>query len=140
MPKAKTPKLSKKEIAAQMEKTQEVQRQRTLARQLFPAVEQLETIYDAQTAFNAAAGHIKYGMLVKEKELKVSDLVIDLEKGNDTPMKHAVQSMLELVADESATDAMRLIEMMGSKLPEFLAMRHLKDPMNTITAEEYIAA
>lgn len=135
----KQPKRTKAEIQTELEQVQKIQKQRVLARLLFPSVEQLETIYDAQTAFTAAAGHIKYGMMKAENALKVGDVEMDLDKGKDGPMKHAVTSMIELVRDEPANEAMRLLEQMGAKLPEFLAQRHLSDPMSTISAKEYIA-
>lgn len=131
--------LNKEQVAQQVEREQLIARQKTLARQIFPAVEALETIYDGQTAFNAASGFIKLGITKREEALKVSDLEIDLSKEQDGPMKHAVQSIIELVHGESALDAMKLIELMGSKLPEFIWAKHMKEPMNTILANEYIA-
>ena len=135
----KAPRPTKKQLQEELDKSQKIQKQRTLARLLFPSVEQLETIYDAQTAFQAAAGLIKYGVLKVETDLKVSDLKIDTSKDKDTPVTFAVRNILELVQGELATEAMDLIDRMGAKLPEFLAQKHLKDPMNTISAKEYIA-
>lgn len=130
---------SKAEIAAALKQRANIERQRTIARMVFPAVEQLETVYDAQTVFNAVAGHIKYGLILKENELKISDLAIDMAKGKDSAVKHAVVTVLEMLRDEPANDMAKLLDMMGQKLPEFLANKALKGPMSTVTAAEFIA-
>jgi hypothetical protein len=135
----KKTRLTREQLEQELIRTQKVEKQRTLARQLFPIVENLETIYDAQTAFQAAAGLIKYGVVKIETDLKVSDVKVDLSKDKPTPVSYAVKTMLELVANEPAMEMVELIEMMGSKLPGFLAQKHLKDPMSTISAKEYIA-
>lgn len=135
----KQPKRSKAEIAAELERSQKVEHSKVLARLIFPAVEQLGTVYDGQTAFNAVAGHIKYGLQMKENTLKISDLEFDLEKGAESDVKAAVRNIIELLRDEPASDAYRLLDTMGSKLLEFVANKHLKDPMNTVTSEEFIA-
>lgn len=129
----------KQEVAALLKQRADINRQRTIARMVFPAVEQLDTVYDAQTVFNAVSGHIKYGLLLKENELKIADLAIDMEKGKDSPVKHAVNSILQMLKDEPANDMAKLIDMMGQKLPEFLANKFLKGPMSTVTAAEFIA-
>ena len=139
MVKEKQTRLSKKQLEEELARTQKIQKQRTLARLLFPSVEQLETIYDAQTAFQSASGLIKYATLQKEMSFKVSDLAIDTSKDKETPVTFAVRNILELVRDEQAMEAMELIEMMGSKLPGYLAQKHLMDPMSSISAKEYIA-
>lgn len=130
---------SKQEIAALLQQKAKTERQRTLARLLFPAVETLPTIYDAQTAFNATAGFIKMKLIEKENSWKVSDLAIDISKVQDGAIKDSMTHLLESVQGENAKDALDIITAMGQKLPEFLANKHLKDPMSTITAKEYIA-
>lgn len=129
----------KEEITADMKKKQHVERQKTLARLIFPAVTNLKTVYDAQTVFNAVAGYIKLELMKEEAKLRVSDLAIDLSKEKDTPIKHAVSNIFELIRDENATDAANLIELMGNKLPEFLANKAVRGPMSQVTAEEFIA-
>lgn len=138
MPKAKQ-RSSKEEIAAALAYKSKIERQKTLARLLFPAVETLPTVYDAQTALNATAGYIKAGMIEKEAELNMSDLRINISKTQDGAIKEAMTHLLESVRDENAKDALELIDAMGRKLPEFLANKHMKDPMTEVTAAEYIA-
>ena len=131
--------MKKEELVKQAEAKSRIDHQKALARLVFPAVEQLKTVYDAQTVFNAVAGHIKYGLILKENSHKVSDLTIDMEKGKESDVKHAVRSILGLLEEENAKNAGDLLELMGAKLPEFLANRALKGDMSTVTAQEFIA-
>lgn len=122
-----------------MARNANIQKSKVLARLLFPAVEQLATVYDAQTAFNAASGIIKQKLDEKLEEYTVGSLELDIEKVPEGPIKHAIKSMLELVENEKAGDAMQLIGLMGQKLPEFIVSQHIKDPMSSISAKEYIS-
>lgn len=140
MPKSQNPqqRKNKAEVDAALKQKARVERTKVLARRIFPVITELPTVYDAQTAFNAAAGHIKYGLVQQEATLKVSDLAYELGKGK-SPVDYAVKTLIELLAEDGARDAMETLEIMGSKLPEFLAMRALKEPMSTVTAEDFIA-
>lgn len=129
----------KAQIEAEIKHQEKIKRQKSLAHSVFPAVEQLATVYDAQTVFNAVAGHLKYGLILKENELKVSDLSIDLEKGKPSPVKHAVETIVGLLKTENAKESMELLELMGAKLPEFLANKGLTGSMSQVTAEEFIS-
>lgn len=130
---------NKAEIAGALAYKAKIERQKTLARLLFPAVEQLPTVFDAQTAFGAAAGFIKQGLIEKEAALKVSDLNLSVEKVEKGPIKDAIAHLLEATRSESAKDALEIIDAMGNKLGQFLAQKHMKDPMTEVPAAEYIA-
>lgn len=141
MSKQKSPRVNKtkEELAKELEKRQRIEKQRKLAHDVFPAVTKLKSVYDAQTAFNAVAGFIKYGLAQKEAELKVSDLSIELSKEKDSDIKKAVVKILSIIEKENAKDAGELVELMGSQLPQFLAGKAMKGKMSQITAKEFIA-
>lgn len=121
------------------DKQARVERQKTLAKLAFPFLASLPTVYDAQTACNAIAGFIKLGLDTKEKAVIVNAIEFDLSKSEDSVVKDAVQNILGLVEHENAKEVLALFEIMGNKLPEFIAARHMKDPMTSVTVEEFIA-
>lgn len=127
------------ELAQQTARVAKVERTKTLARLIFPIVENLKDIYEAETVFNAVSGHIKYGLQMKENQIKVQDLEFDLEKGNESDIKHAVKTMIEALGDVPANEGAEITNLMGSKISPFLAGKHIHDPMSEITAKEFIA-
>lgn len=127
------------ELSRQMAHEAKIKRTKVLARMVFPAVEQLKTVYDAETVFNACSGHIKYGLQLTENKVKVKDLEFDLEKGGESDIKHAVKTIIAILEDVPAREAYELLEQMGGKLQPFLASKHINDPMNTVTSKEFIA-
>lgn len=134
---------SKEAIASEIAQKQNIDAQKKLARRIFPYVEKLDSVRDAQTAFGAAAGYIKYGLLEAEKKLKVSDIEIDLSKekpdGDTKKIVTALKLILNEIKDEPAGDMMRLTDLMGSKLPDFLANKGLQGKMSQVKLEDYIA-
>ena len=139
MPKQKRVNKSKEEIAAQLQHKQMIERQKSLAKLIFPYIADLPSVYDAQTACNAVAGFIKLGSKEAEDKLKVSDLEIVTTTSEKGLVLDAVNNILGLVEIENAKETASLLERMGSMLPQFLANKHLKDPMSVIKSEEFIA-
>ena len=117
-----------------------IEHQRTVARLVFPVVEPLETVYDAQTAFIAVSGLIKQGLILAEAKLKVADLELDTKFEKETPVTEAIMKILELVKDEPAQDADTLLEKMGNSLPQFLGLRAIKGPMSQVAMDDFIAS
>lgn len=146
MPKAKRVNKSKDAIAEELRQTEElkkkierVERQKTLAKLAFPFIAKLKTVYDAQTVCNAIAGFIKFGLDKKEKEVLVNEIAFDLSQSENNEVKKAVEDILGLIEHENAKESLLLFETIGNKLPEFMAARHMKDPMTSVTVEEFIA-
>ena len=130
---------TKAELQAELEHKAKIDHQKTVARLIFPFIEDQPTIYDAQTVVNAAAGYIKYGAQQKALELSVKDVSIDLKKEPDSPLKTAVENVLNLLQDEQADSAVALLERFGNGLGQFSAAKYLKNPMNIIPVDEFIA-
>lgn len=133
------PRKSKEDVKAALAHKAFIDRQRTVAKSVFPHVEGLPKVYDAQTAFNAAAGFISYEIEKRTNAFKVSELEIDLSKEPEGPMKVAVQNILDTVKGENAMEASKTLETMGSKLPGFIANRGLLLPMDTVKMDDFIA-
>lgn len=109
-----------------------------IATVIFPLVENLKTVYDAQTALNAASGWVQYALVAEEAKLKVSDLNIDLSKQKDGEIGSAVEDILIKTKDFGAKDVADMLSRMGQKLAEYVTTEHMKDPM-TIKTKDFIA-
>lgn len=139
MQKKKRVNKSKEEIADQIQKTARVERMKVLARLVWPFIQDQKTIYDAQTAVTAAAGFIKQGLELKTEQIIVKDLVFDLSADDASPIKTAVENIVNLMGTEKAADAAALLEKMGSSFTMFGASKYLTNPMSDVSADEFIA-
>lgn len=141
MPRTPKPRLnlSKGEIEASIKQNLAIEKSKTLARKIFPAIANLNTVYDAQTVLNAVAGFIEYELQKKENDMKVEDLTIDLSKQAESPIKAAVVAVLDIVKMENVREASEMAKLMASKLPSYLAGTHMTDKMETISADKFIA-
>lgn len=126
------------EMAYQEKQKAKVEKEKYIAKTVFPLVENLKTVYDAQTAFNAASGYIQYALIAQEVKLKISELSIDLSKQEESDIGTAIKEIIKVTSDIDAKTVADLLERMGQKLAEFVTAKHLKDPM-TIKSEEFIA-
>lgn len=126
------------EMAYQEKQKAKVEKEKYIAKTVFPLVENLKTVYDAQTAFNAASGYIQYALIAQEVKLKISELNIDLSKQEESDIGTAIKEIIKVTSDIDAKTVADLLERMGQKLAEFVTAKHLKDPM-TIKSEEFIA-
>lgn len=139
---AKIPRVnkSKEDIAAQMAFMQKIERQKVLARLIFPFIQDQKTIYDAQTVVNAAAGYIKQELALKASNIIVKELSVSIsaDKG-DKVLKDAVENLINLMQTEKADDAVALLERFGNGLGEFSSKKYMENPMNIIKVEDFIA-
>ena len=127
-----------REMKAEERRKAKVNKEKYIAGLVFPLVENLKTVYDAQTAFNAAAGFIQYALVAEEAKLLVSDLKIAMPKHSDKEGGEAVENILALTKDVAAKDVSDLLQRMGQKLAEYVANKGLKEKM-TIKAKDFIA-
>jgi hypothetical protein len=130
---------AKEEIAAEMKRKAEIEHQKKLVRAMFPILDSVESIYDAQTVVNALSGFIKADMEDKLSQLKVSDMEIDLKKEEDGPIKTAILELQELFSKEGAEDASKLLERFGAMLSQFSSREYMKNPMTSIKPDDFIA-
>lgn len=138
---AKSPRVnkSKDEIAAQIKQTQRIERQKTLARLMFPFLEGMKTIYEAQTVVMALSGFIKAALAQKSAEIVVKDLTIDLSKEEDSEVKSAIIALQGLLQTENADDAAALLERFGNGLGQFSSKKYMDNPMSSISVDEFVA-
>lgn len=130
---------SKDQIAADIAHAEKVNHMKEIVKTLFPFLEKVETIYDAQTAVNALSGFITAHIEKKVLDIKLNDIEIDLSKEADSPIKTAILDMMESMKDESAQELSETLERLGSTFGKFGAHKFLQQPMNTVTVNDIIA-
>lgn len=138
MPTPKRVNKTKDEIAKEMEHKAKVEKQKALARRMFPLLE-VESIYDGQTALNALSGYIKFEMAVRESKLKVNDLLLDLKKEPDTQITKVMEALKAEFQDEPAKEMSDLMERMAKTLEAFIARKYINNPMSEIKMEDIVA-
>lgn len=130
---------SKQELELIQAQQGRITRQKAIAKIIFPALQELDTVYDAQTVVQAVSGFIKYAIETRLQALKVSDLTLDSGKGGNVKVRESIQKVLDLVANSSAEEVEGILSIMGQKFPEYFATKGLKEPMSSIPENEFIA-
>lgn len=129
---------SKAQIAAEIKQAEKVKRDKILVKLMFPFLENMKTIYDAQTALGALSGYIKADLANITSDLKVKDLVVDLSKEEDTEITHAMKNILEQLQEENAEDMTDLLQRFADILPKIGANEFLKGPMSTLKITDIV--
>jgi len=138
MPAPKRVNKTKDEIAKEMAHKANVEKQKALARRMFPLLE-VESIYDGQTALNALSGYIKFEMAVRESKLKINDLLLDLKKEPDTQITKVMEALKAEFQDEPAKELSDLMERMAKTLESFIARKYINNPISEIKLEDIVA-
>jgi hypothetical protein len=127
--------LTEHQILMEMQSQERISHTKDLVRKMFPAIEGVDTIYDAQTVVHALCGFIMPHM----SKIKMSDLPIDLSKEDDTKVKKALEELLVILKDEPAKQLMVTLDQFGSSFAKFGADRFLKQPMSAITVDDIVS-
>lgn len=138
MPAQKRVNKTKDEIAKEMAHKAKVEKQKALARRMFPLL-QVESIYDGQTALNALSGYIKFEMAARESKLKINDLLLDLKKEPDTQITKVMAALKAEFQDEPAKELSDLMERMAKTLEAFIARKYINNPISEIKMEDIVA-
>ena len=130
---------SKDELKMQMKHMQKIERQKKVARLIFPLLSPLKTIYDAQTVVMALSGFIKAEIANKMVDLKVIDLDIDFSKEKKGELKDVVVKLHEILETENADDMVAILERFGNGLGQYSSKKFMESPMSVIKMEDFIA-
>lgn len=130
---------SKEEISADMAHSQKVTHMKEIVSTIFPIVEKVDTIYDAQTVVNALSGFIAALLEKKVLDIKLSELKLDLSTEDDSKIKTAILDIVESMKDESAQEISETLERFGSTLSKLGAHKFLMNPMTEIKLEDLVA-
>lgn len=131
--------MTEHQILMEMQAKQRVEHAKDIVRGMFPILEEVETIYDAQTVVNALCGFIMPHIENYMSKIKLSDLPIDLSKEEDNKIKVALEKLLEGLKDEPAKQLMGVLDQFGAGFAKLGADRFLKQQMNTITIDDMVS-
>lgn len=130
---------SKEEILADMQHQQKVAHIKEIARAVYPLLENVDSIYDAQTSVNALSGFIAAEIEKSVAKIKLNELEIDLSKEEDSKIKTSIVAIMDLMKDESAQELSETLERLGTTLQQFIINKHMKEPMSTIKIDDLVA-
>jgi len=130
---------TKQELVNEAKRSAYVNKQKDLARKIFPLIQSQKTVYNAQTVLTAVAGYIKTEFIKKMGEMKVSELKVELANEKDKEIKKAMDEILAAVQDDEADNVEKILLLMSDKLAQYGANKFLKQPMSEVTAKDFIA-
>lgn len=131
--------MTEHQILMEMQAKQRVEHAKQIVRNMFPVLEGVDTIYDAQTVVNALCGFIMPHIENYMSKIKLSDLPIDLSKEDDSEVKIALEKLLEMLKDEPAKQLMTTLDQFGVGFAKLGADRFMKQPMNTINVDDMVS-
>lgn len=130
---------SKEQIQSDIIQQQKVAHIKEVVRQLFPKIESVDTVYDAQTAVNALSGFIAAHIEGQVAKIKLSELPIDLSQEPDSKIKTAIVEIMDIMKDESAQELSETLERLGTTLQQYIVHTHMSAPMSTITIDNLLS-
>lgn len=121
--------LNKDQIKDQIANDLKVKHIKEVVRIAFPAIDKLDTVYDAQTAVNALSGLIESEIESIVKDIKMSSLAIDLSEEKDSKIKAAILKIISLFPDESAQELSETLERLGTTLQAYVSGKGMSEKM-----------
>lgn len=130
---------TKEELNNDMKAIEKVKQLKEMVRKLYPFVENLDSVYDAQTTVNALSGFIASHIENKVAEIKLKELPIDLSTEEDSKIKTAILSIVDLFQDEGAQELSETLERLGSTLQQYIVHKHMSAPMDLIKIDDILS-
>ena len=130
---------TKEQLKDEMKFQQKVTHLKEVVTQLFPVLEKVDTIYDAQTVVNALSGFITAHVEKKVVEIKLKEIEIDLSAEEDSKIKSAIMELIAMFPEESAQELSENLERLGSVFSKFAADKFLKQPMSELKVTDIVA-
>lgn len=130
---------SKEDITKEMEYEKKVSHIKDIVKQIYPTLETVDSIYDAQTVVNALSGFILAHLENKLQQFKMSDIIIDLSMEDDSAIKTAVLALAEMLADEPAKETSETLERLGKTLQTYSSHMFMKQPMSVVSLNDIVS-
>ena len=127
------------EIKSTFQQQERINHMKDVVKAIFPKIEGIDTIYDAQTVVNALSGFITAHLQKKILDIKLKDIDIDLSNEEDSQIKTAILEIIETNQEESAEELSKILEKFGQALSQFSATKFMKQPMSEITIKDIVA-
>ena len=131
---------TKEQIVTDLKQIEKVKHIKQVVRDIFPKLESVETIYDAQTVLNALQGFIKVELEKELDKIKLKDLDLKFKEEKDSKIKKAMVEIVRFMADEPADEFSQTIERLSRVFSDFGAQKFLKNPMSEIKLDEILAS
>lgn len=128
---------TKEQIVKNMAAEEKNKKYAELAKRIYPLLK-VETIYDAQTTFQALSGYFKDDLLKKEKSFKVSDLTVNLA---DQPKGLIVDSMEEIrksLEGEEALLCAEFLEIFATVISQYGLKEFTKKPLSDLKLDDLV--
>lgn len=110
-----------------------------VVRNIYPLLEKVDSIYDAQTSVNALSGFISAHIENQAAKIKLNELPIDLSKEEDSKIKEAILAIMELCKNEPAKELSSILERLGKTMGDYGAHEFLKNPMEQLSVDKILA-
>lgn len=130
---------TKDELKKKLEHEEKIIRQKKLARLIFPMLSSQKSIYDAQTVVQAVAGFVKLGIANKMTQFTVKDVEFDLSKEKAGAIKDAMLKIHSSLMNENADETVAFLERFGNGLGQFSSLQYMKNKMDVINLDDFIA-
>lgn len=122
--------LNKDQIKEQIANEQKIARLKEIVNKAFPSIEDMDSIYDAQTVVNALAGLISVEIEKEVESIKLSSIIIDLSEEKDGKIKSAIEDLVSKFQDESAQVFSETLERIGTTLQAYVSNEGMKAKMD----------
>jgi hypothetical protein len=129
---------SKDQVKAEMLLKQDVAQEKKLAQMIFPYLQKMDTVYDAQTLLHGISGYIHHQLENKMNEFKVNDLPVDVSQEKEGVFRDMFEQLLILLKDEKADHTIKFMKRYGDMLGYYASKEYLKNPMSIIKEEDLI--
>lgn len=129
---------SKEEIRDDLRRIEKTKRQIILAKLLFPFMQDMKSIYDAQTALSATSGYIQAELEKKLSSFTVKELDINFKDEPDSDIKKVMIAFLGQLEPENAKDVVDLLESYSKTLGIYGQEQFLKNPMSMLKISDII--
>jgi len=132
---------TKEEVTNDMRRAEKVAHLKEIVRETFPVLEQVDSIYDAQTVVNALSGFILAHLENKLKDIKLSEceILTYLAKEEKGPIRTALEDLYLKFKDEPAKELSEALQKLGDTFTNFGADKFLRNPMTSIKVGDIIA-
>lgn len=130
---------SKDEIHSDMVRIQKIEHMKKIVREVYPVINEVDSIYDGQTTVNALAGFLMALVEQKASEIKVGDLELDLSKEEDSKIKDVIIKLKEMFKDEPAKEFSSILERFGKTMGDYGANEFLKNKMTELPIDKILA-
>lgn len=129
---------NKDEVLQEMLYKQKMATIKKMVETIYPHVENISSIYDAQTVVNALSGFLSAHIEKKVLDIKTNDIEIDLSNEEDSEIKTAILAIVKDMDGQSAQVLSETLEKFGQALSQFSAHTFMKQPMKTIKLEDIL--